>query len=158
MARGVTSNPNWKEIAEIIGVTAIVASLVFVGIELRQARQIAIADMYQQRSSMLIDLHAARLSSEPLTQSMNKMDAGEALGDWESGLVNTAHYLFLTYWENIHFQFEYGLMPEEQWQASQRAMANYLRTTPGAMDFWNSAKLAMRVSFVNAVEEVIADN
>lgn len=145
----------WKGIAELIGVTAIVASLIFVGLELRQSRQIAIADIYQQRTSMLIDLHAARLSSEPLALAMHKALTDEQLSDWESGLVNTSHYLLLTYWENVHFQYEYGLMPHEQWQASQRAMGNYIRNTPGALNFWNSAKFAMRDSFVAAVDDAI---
>lgn len=152
------SKMSWKEIAEIIGVTAIVASLVFVGVELRQARQIAIADVYQQRSSMVIDLHSARLSSEPLAQAMKKMASGEELDDWDTKLVNTVHYLFITYWENVHFQYEYGLMPEEQWQASQRALGNYLRNTPGALEFWESTKFAMRGSFVATVDEIVANH
>ena len=33
---------SWKEIAELIGIAAIVASLLFVGVELRQSQQIAL--------------------------------------------------------------------------------------------------------------------
>jgi len=150
------TNPTWKEIAEFVGIAAIVASLVFVGLELRQSRQIAVADIYQQRSSMLIDLQAARLTSEPLTQSMNKFVENEPINAWERSVINTGHYLFLTYWENVHFQYQSGLMPEEQWQASQRAMANYLRNTPGALEFWNTVKLGMRESFVAVVDAAVA--
>jgi len=35
---------NWKDIAELVGITAIVLSLIFVGLELRQARQVAISE------------------------------------------------------------------------------------------------------------------
>ena len=35
---------NWKDIAELIGITAIVASLIFVGLQMRQAQDIAISD------------------------------------------------------------------------------------------------------------------
>lgn len=149
---------SWKEIAEIVGVTAIVASLVFVGIELRQARQIAVADIYQQRTAMVIDIHAARIASEPLTESLNKLAAGEELTEWETSLVNTEHYLFFTYWENVHFQYVYGLMPEEQWQASRRSMKNYLRNKPGAAEYWQSIKFVMRDSYVDAVDEVISED
>jgi len=36
---------NWKSIAEFLGITAVVASLVFVGLQLQQAQDIAIAEM-----------------------------------------------------------------------------------------------------------------
>ena len=35
---------DWKSIVELLGITAIVASLIFVGLEMRQARQIAMSD------------------------------------------------------------------------------------------------------------------
>jgi hypothetical protein len=35
---------NWKDIAELVGITAIVASLIFVGIQLQQDRRIALSD------------------------------------------------------------------------------------------------------------------
>jgi len=35
---------NWKDTAELIGITAIVASLIFVGLQMKQARNIAISD------------------------------------------------------------------------------------------------------------------
>lgn len=152
------TNTKWKEIAEFVGVSAIVASLIFVGLELRQARQIAVADIYQQRTAMLIDLHGARLSSEPLAEAIGRMTAGASLSEREANLISTEHYLFFTYWENVHFQHEYGLMPEEQWEASQRSMKNYLRTNPGALEFWNSIKFAMRESFAAAVDDAIADD
>ncbi len=40
------AKPTWKEAAEILGIIAIVASLVFVGIQLRQDQEIAEAQIY----------------------------------------------------------------------------------------------------------------
>ena len=39
-------NSKRKDIAELIGITAIVASLIFVGLELRQSQQIALVDSF----------------------------------------------------------------------------------------------------------------
>ena len=36
---------NWKDIAELIGITAIVASLVFVGLQMKQAQEIAVSQV-----------------------------------------------------------------------------------------------------------------
>jgi hypothetical protein len=38
---------NWKDIAELIGITAIVASLVFVGMQMKQSQQLAFAESVQ---------------------------------------------------------------------------------------------------------------
>ena len=42
--------PSWREIAELIGVTAIVASLIFVGLQLQQDRRIGLADTVAMRA------------------------------------------------------------------------------------------------------------
>ncbi|NIU94561.1 hypothetical protein GWN15_15620 [candidate division KSB1 bacterium] len=49
------TSDDWKEIAELIGTAAIVASLIFVGLELRQSHEIAIAAEYQERASSVIE-------------------------------------------------------------------------------------------------------
>ena len=69
-----------KYIVELVGSTAIVASLIFVGLEMRQSRQIAVADIYQQKTALLIEVqqfmrttdgrtnaYALILSDQPLT-------------------------------------------------------------------------------------------
>ena len=153
----MTGTITWRAVAELVGIAAIIAGLVFVGLELRQSRQIAIADIYQQRSAMVIEIHAARLSSEPLAAALNKLSAGDDVTPWEQNLVNTGHYLFLTYWENIHFQHQSGMIADEQWRASQRAMARYLNNTPGAVEFWNATKPVMRDSFAETVDQALAE-
>ena len=40
----MTNKVNWKSIAEFVGVAAIVASLIFVGVQLEQDRQLALAE------------------------------------------------------------------------------------------------------------------
>ena len=44
----MAAKTNWKDIAELVGIAAIVASLIFVGQQMRQDREIAQADAYMQ--------------------------------------------------------------------------------------------------------------
>ncbi len=46
---------NWKGTAELIGFTAIVASLIFVGLQLKQSQEIAIAAQYQERANAEVE-------------------------------------------------------------------------------------------------------
>ena len=47
---------NWKDIVEVVGIIAIIASLAFVGIQLRQEQEIAITDTYGSVSEMTIEI------------------------------------------------------------------------------------------------------
>ena len=50
---------NWKDIVEVVGIIAIIASLVFVGIQARQEQEIAITDTYGSVSEMTIEISIA---------------------------------------------------------------------------------------------------
>jgi len=50
---------NWKDVAELAGIAAIVVSLVFVGLQLRQDRVVALAQTYQSSLQSAIELNAA---------------------------------------------------------------------------------------------------
>lgn len=65
-------NTDWKATAELIGIAAVVASLVFVGIQLRQEQEIAIVDTY----GSVVESNVAVLSL-----------IGENPDVWEKGLL-----------------------------------------------------------------------
>ncbi len=57
---------NWKDVAELIGITAIVASLIFVGLQMKQSQEIAIAAQYHQRAALTVDSLNAELEAGDL--------------------------------------------------------------------------------------------
>lgn len=114
---------------QLVGMLSVLAGLVFVGLEMRQAHLIAEAGQQQNRSDMII----AQISS------YNEMGV-----DWHSvGFENNPNYgnnfslseiasrnnfhQVLTLYESDFFQFSQGLMPESVWQAKL-----------GALEFWNN--------------------
>ena len=52
-------NLGWKGIAEALGIAAIVASLIFVGLQMRQSQEIAIAETYMTILSSEIEVRNA---------------------------------------------------------------------------------------------------
>ena len=48
-------NTDWKSIAELIGIAAIVASLIFVGLQMRQSQEIAVASQYHDRTVLAVE-------------------------------------------------------------------------------------------------------
>ena len=63
---------NWKDIAELTGIAAIVASLIFVGLQMRQTQVIAQATLYQMRSDASRALNAQLIFPEELQSAVVK--------------------------------------------------------------------------------------
>lgn len=141
---------------QLLGFGGLIASLVFVGLELRQSREIAIADVYQQRAAMLIDVHSITLSSELLYDMYNRMQAGESLNAGDQLLLSTALTPIFTYWENNHFQYEMGLLSEEQWLSSRNALKAVVQR-PEVRAWWQSERKEMRKTFTDVVDAVMAE-
>lgn len=141
---------------QLLGFGGLIASLVFVGLELRQSREIAIADVYQQRAAMLIDVHSITLSSELLYDMYNRLQAGEPLNAGDQILLSTALTPIFTYWENNHFQYEMGLLSEEQWLSSRNALKAMVQK-PEVRAWWQTERKEMRKTFTDVVDAVMAE-
>jgi hypothetical protein len=72
---------DWKHIIELLGIVAIVASLIFVGFQLRQDREIAIAETFLSILSSEIDLQDTSSEHAELWEKANN---GEELTDVEA--------------------------------------------------------------------------
>ena len=116
------ANLEWRKTAELVGIASIVASLVFVGLELRQAQRLALAEVYQARASMAIEVQSAYAQSERLQDAVAKMISGESLTPKEELLITRSWNPWMSYFENNHFQYETGLLSEEQWISTRNAM------------------------------------
>jgi hypothetical protein len=144
---------DWLQVSGLFGV---IASLLFVGLEMQQSRRIAIADIYQQRTAMLIEVHSIFLSSEVYNDAGSRLYSGEELTDWDQRLLRVSWNPIVGYWENNHFQYQLGLMPEEQWFASRNAMRGGANN-PYFLEWWEDQRSSWRESFAQAVDEVIEE-
>ena len=100
---------DWLQLAASVGV---ILSLIFVGLEIQQSRQIAIADVFQQKSALAVQVQQGSLSAEHLSSTFQKLSRGERLTSEEVELLGFAQNPWFQYWENNHFQYEIGLLPE----------------------------------------------
>ena len=118
---------------QILGMLAIVASLVFVGLQLKQAQDIAIASQYQARLDSASGHHTALLESDP---ALRVIGTG-ILEDIQAEAGMPAEYkawaasqpveelafryiggvIFLKSHDNVYFQYQRGFLSEEAWTA-----------------------------------------
>jgi len=90
---------SWKDIAEFVGIAAIVASLIFVGLQMRQSQDIAISDGNLANAANRIERNAFIGANPAIWHSGN---AGEELDDIDAvvfkSMVQSMH-------DAAHFEF-----------------------------------------------------
>jgi len=73
------TNITWKGLAETIGVSAIVASLIFVGLQIRQEQNVAVSQIYQTTMAAQVEIHIAMVEhAELLAKARNADELTEA--------------------------------------------------------------------------------
>ncbi len=137
---------DWKEFAELIGIVAIVASLLFVGLQLKQGHEIALATQYQARAEATQNLHLAGIDADwtiPLLR--NKVSDEVSARD-----INLWLWLWIQM-DNHYYQYQSGFLEESAWQAQ-------LQNIKEAYSFCNARfvyewrKKGLRSEFVELVE------
>jgi hypothetical protein len=119
----------WKDIAELIGIVAIVASLIFVGLQLKQSHEIAASQIYQDRTSATVAAITAMMASPELTSGLAKLESDQldtitAAELVAAGLaISASAYL----WDNSHYQYEHGYISAEGWAKIRSDIKGTLR-------------------------------
>ena len=123
---------DWKVFAELIGFVAIVASLVFVGIELRQSRAIAIGEGNLANAELHIESNNAINEHSAVWVQGN---SGETLADHDAVIFHN-----LVRNKAIHAFMEYARLGQLEFDSAadeiNALFAVFLFENPGARQSW----------------------
>ena len=145
----------WKDWLEIVGIAAIVGSLVFVGLEVQQ-NTVAIQDSSHQTSLMMSHDTSERLWDPAFAKVYD-----DGLRDY-SGLEGPQKRQFDQYigqrinvWEYAFAARDRGVMSEEFWQAWDRYFTAEIRQR-AIREVWAARKHGYSESFQIHVDAVVA--
>ena len=141
---------------EVVGIVAIVMSLIFVGLQMRQTHEIALVTLTQMRSDASRELAVAQLSSEPLMSIYAKIEAGDELSAHDKLTLSMQPFVFFNQFENSHFLFGKGYITEEQWQSDLVAIKEFMANEPLYREYWSRQKHIFRISYVEAIDQSLA--
>jgi hypothetical protein len=161
----------WKDVFELVGVFSIVASLIFVGLQMKQSQDIAIAAQYQERATTSIDYYAAVMASEIglsvwAKRTISGLDATQLPSELKEQIaalppdelafnVLEAYVTFLMF-DNHHFQYESGFLPEDSWRVFRAELKSYLAIA-FIREFFRMNQAQYRPSFRAITNEVISE-
>jgi hypothetical protein len=139
---------DWKDIAELVGIVTIVASLLFVGLQLKQSHEIALATQYQSRAEATQNLHLASIEADwiaPIPALRNQVSDSMSARD-----INVFLWLWIQF-DNHYYQYQSGFLEESAWQAQVRNIKE-LYSHCNARFVYEWRKKGLRSEFVELVE------
>jgi hypothetical protein len=145
---------------QVIGLFGVIASLMFVGLQMQQDREVAILAAYQARTDLTVESIVSWMDNENFrTANLNARmpEAGPAsLTPEERQLVmmQAAAQMYMT--ENVFFQYESGYLPEDHWQKSRAVLKGSLRRWPLRLVYEEDPE-DWRPSFGVLIDEILAE-
>ena len=110
---------------QLIGMLSVLAGLVFVGLEMRQAQYIAIAGQQQQRAIMQGELnYSITEQGEDIGEIILNQNYSE-LSDNQKKLKRNIAWWQWNRIENDFYQYSLGLMPIEKWEAQLGSLSRW---------------------------------
>lgn len=169
-----TKLQNWLQ---VFGATAIAASLVFVGLQLKQSQEIAVAAQYQSRHDSASENIRAYIQSETAMRAEGARIIlftemlGEILPpDFRDWIIaqppdEVAYRLFQTSldlmtYDNLHYQNQAGFLSEESWASHRAAFKSGLSLGPPINLYrvsFELSRIQYRSSFQDHVDGLLGD-
>jgi hypothetical protein len=127
------TNRHWRELLEIVGIVAIVASLLLLTTEIRQSNRIAAAQTPLQIAAAFDELHLARAVNPDFAKLFPKLEAPEAhltTATEISQIRGIAWHYFTVLW-SVQNAYENGLLNRETLDRYIAEFAYILERWPG---------------------------
>ncbi|MGD8357055.1 MAG: hypothetical protein PVJ33_01350 [Lysobacterales bacterium] len=105
---------------QVAGTFAVVASLIFVGLEMRQAQEISMSQTYQSRTSAVAEWDSEFASNPAALSAQRKAARGDMdqVTDAEyDAYLYTVLGLFMMF-DNAHYQYQQGFVSQEFWDSA----------------------------------------
>ncbi len=156
---------------ELVGVIAVVLSLLFVGVQLLFDRNVAVADQYQRRAEMGLSMLQSFLESESyLDQQERRWENGLRPNWWNEELeMNAPDFttardfgvsilttnIALINFDNLYYQYRQGLLDESYWVGARETLKRTLSGQFARSHFLNNTRSAEFVVLVNEIIQEI---
>ena len=117
---------NWLE---IVGIFSVVASLIFVGLQMRQAHKISLSQTYQSRTTAAAEFNTTFASNPVALSAYTKSVEGrsEEITAEEYHSLHRMIIAVLHLYDNAHFQYQQGFVSEEFWMATRASLKSWMR-------------------------------
>ncbi|MFT4873325.1 hypothetical protein [Congregibacter sp.] len=154
----MSQNSTLRRLAELAGAISIVLSLVFVGLELRQANNLAEAEGVRSINEMLADLNIARMTDAGLNELIvrasqsDKLDETHGFTAAQRTQLISYFSVWLTYGEASWKYYERGIIDFDQHEDGLSILCFTFSRSPAVIEVWQSFDGYIAEQLVSDVE------
>jgi hypothetical protein len=151
---------NWEalgSIAELLGAAGVIASLVYVAIQIRQNTRALRASTYESLAQATASSNSLLISDPEIARLV---DVGLGSGPLaHEDRARFAAYLRMTFrrYDSIFLHYRQGTLPLEAWEAYLSSFRRVLRS-PNVRDFWQRSADDYTPAFRELVAREISDS
>jgi hypothetical protein len=143
---------------QVIGIFALVASLVFVGLQMKQTHEIALSNAYQSRAATVIEMVTANAANEKGLAAWYAPDSAaiDSLSRAEIQAGNMMALSLLLAYDNMLYQHENGFISDEAWATGREDLKGVMTLLFVRRSFETKTE-RMRPSLNAVFNEIIAE-
>jgi hypothetical protein len=142
-------------IADIVAAIGVIGSMIFVGVQVRQStRSIRSATLQQQAD--LWKKYYEFVSDPKVATTLAKGSAGRDLEKAEFGQFFVLFRVILVQLENLHYQFQEGLIDKDVYARFQLSWQEAIFAFPGTRAMWQLCRHYYSSDFAEYLDEVVA--
>ena len=140
----------YVQVAELIASVAVVVSIVYLGLQVRQSTRVNSASARHALSQFALEF--SRFKAEHADR-LAKVTSQVDLSDGDLVFRSFNHMMIFLHAETYFHHYELGLMPAKHWNGYVKYVTDYL-STPGVDEFWSDVGPAFSVDFSKWVDEL----
>jgi hypothetical protein len=123
-ATSVMDSAKINDWLQVVGLFGVIGSLMFVGLQMKQDREIALSAASQARTDTTIQNIMDSAANPYYMAAADKVQAGNAgsLTPSEARALSLTSTAVLFNFENVHFQYASGFISEERWSGTRESL------------------------------------
>jgi len=129
---------DWANIGEIIGAAGVIASLIFVGFQVRSSTKTTRLHMHEQVTQTYMSfLNSVLIDPEAFSEGLRSTTVEfENLTERQKFVFFATMLGFFKHFEMMYAQYQHGVMDEQTWNAWSVHVRMYFHQ-PGAQAWWS---------------------
>lgn len=144
---------------QVIGIFAVVASLIFVGLQMRQAQEISMSDAYQVRAAATVEWTSAFAANAAALSAYRKATEGavDAITPEESDALRYTMLGVFYLFDNAHYQYQSGFLSDDFWIMIEQNIRTYMDNPVAREIFLEKTERAVRPEFRDVLLRINAE-
>jgi hypothetical protein len=147
---------NWEAIgaiSEIIGATAVVITLIYLAVQIKDGTKIARSSTRQAIADSFMTIGSDVIADKELADLLVKDLKGAELGEVDRLRLYARSYVGMRHWENVHYQFLTGMLADDEWQGLRHNLEAMLQWKT-VQTYWDNESQYFSSSFQAEVAKI----